>query len=343
MTNPPPAGPATIRPSIDRQPILSVENLCVEFKTRSGTARVLDGVDLTLAQGETLGIVGESGCGKSMTALSIMRLVPSPPGRIVAGTISLRGEPLLAASDHRMRQLRGNRISMIFQEPMTSLNPVFTIGDQIAEAVRLHEPVSRREAQARAVDMLKAVRLPDPGQRVHDYPHQLSGGMRQRVMIAMALACKPDVLIADEPTTALDVTVQAQIFDLLSDLKRQNGTSIILITHNIGAVAEMADRVAVMYAGRKIEEGPVASVLTNPQHPYTRGLIACVPHLDSGGDADLAEIPGMVPSILKLGAGCAFAPRCAHAMDRCRVEQPATTAANAAHTVRCFLHQEAHA
>jgi peptide/nickel transport system ATP-binding protein len=323
-------------------PILRVENLCVEFKTRAGTARVLDGVDLTLAQGETLGIVGESGCGKSMTALSIMRLVPTPPGRIVAGSISLRGEQLLSSSDQRMRALRGNRISMIFQEPMTSLNPVFTIGDQIAEAVRLHEPLSAAAAALKAVEMLRVVRIPDPEQRVHDYPHQLSGGMRQRVMIAMALACKPDVLIADEPTTALDVTVQAQIFDLLSDLKQQNGTSIILITHNIGAIAEMADRVAVMYAGRKVEEGPVAEVLANPKHPYTRGLIACVPHLHDGEmDADLAEIPGMVPSILKLGTGCAFAPRCADAMDRCRSEQPPVTSISATHTIRCFLHQEA--
>ncbi|MEQ1650195.1 MAG: ABC transporter ATP-binding protein, partial [Hyphomicrobiaceae bacterium] len=277
----------------ERETILRVENLCVEFKTRAGTARVLDGVDLTLTQGETLGIVGESGCGKSMTALSIMRLVPTPPGRIVAGTINLRGEELLKASDRRMRELRGDRISMIFQEPMTSLNPVFTVGDQIAEAVRLHKPISGVEAAAKAVEMLRVVRIPDAEQRVHDYPHQLSGGMRQRVMIAMALVCQPDVLIADEPTTALDVTVQAQIFDLLSDLKQRNGTSIILITHNIGAIAEMADRVAVMYAGRKVEEGTVASVLSNPQHPYTRGLIACVPHLDDGDaemDTDLAEI-----------------------------------------------------
>jgi peptide/nickel transport system ATP-binding protein len=321
--------------------ILQVANLCVEFKTRSGTARVLDGVDLDLAQGETLGIVGESGCGKSMTALSIMRLVPTPPGRIVAGNISLRGEDLLKASDQRMRELRGNRISMIFQEPMTSLNPVFTIGDQIAEAVRLHEPISAAAAAEKAVEMLRVVRIANAEERVHDYPHQLSGGMRQRVMIAMALVCRPDILIADEPTTALDVTVQAQIFDLLSELKQRNGTSIILITHNIGAIAEMADRVVVMYAGRKVEEGPVASVLANPQHPYTRGLIACVPHLHDGDaamDADLAEIPGMVPSILKLGMGCAFAPRCAHAMDRCRVEQPAVTSVADAHSVRCFMH-----
>lgn len=328
----------------DNGPILRVKNLCVEFKSRAGTARVLDGVDLTLAQGETLGIVGESGCGKSMTALSIMRLVPTPPGRIVEGTINLRGEELLTASEQRMRQLRGNRISMIFQEPMTSLNPVFSIGDQIAEAVRLHEPISGAAAAAKAVEMLRSVRIPDAEQRVHDYPHQLSGGMRQRVMIAMALVCRPDVLIADEPTTALDVTVQAQIFDLLSDLKQRNGTSIILITHNIGAIAEMADRVAVMYAGRKVEEGPVASVLTNPQHPYTRGLIACVPHLHDGEaemDADLPEIPGMVPSILKLGMGCAFAPRCTSAMDRCRVEQPSATPVTGTHSVRCFLHQGA--
>jgi peptide/nickel transport system ATP-binding protein len=321
--------------------LLTVEGLTVEFKTRAGTARVLDGVDISVARGETLGIVGESGCGKSMTALSIMRLVPSPPGRIVGGTINFAGEALLTASDRRMRELRGNRISMIFQEPMSSLNPVFTVGDQIVETVRLHQDVTRAEAAKRAVEMLRAVRIPSPETRVHDYPHQLSGGMRQRVMIAMALACRPDILIADEPTTALDVTVQAQVFKLLRDLQTEIGTAIILITHNIGAIAEMADRVAVMYAGRKIEEGPVAAVLSQPSHPYTNGLIACIPHLDGGAfdsDADLAEIPGMVPSILKLGTGCAFAPRCAHAMERCRTVVPETTTVGAGHTVRCHLH-----
>ncbi len=325
------------------EPLLSVESLCVEFKTRAGVARVLDGVDLSLRKGETLGVVGESGCGKSMTALSIMQLVPNPPGRIVDGSIKFQNEELVGSEAKRMRALRGNRISMIFQEPMTSLNPVFTIGDQIAETIRIHEGLSTSAALERAVDMLKAVRIPAAEQRVHEFPHQLSGGMRQRVMIAMALACRPDVLIADEPTTALDVTVQAQIFDLLVDLQKETGTAIILITHNIGAIAEMADRVAVMYAGRKIEEGPVDAILNNPQHPYTRGLISCVPHLDvddASIDADLAEIPGIVPAILKLGVGCAFAPRCQHAMDRCRLEQPASTEVEQGHSVRCFLHDQ---
>jgi peptide/nickel transport system ATP-binding protein len=323
------------------EPLLSVENLCVEFKTRAGIARVLDGVDLSLREGETLGVVGESGCGKSMTALSIMQLVPNPPGQIVNGSIKFLNEELVGSDAKRMRALRGNRISMIFQEPMTSLNPVFTIGNQIAETIRIHEGLSTGAALERAVDMLKAVRIPAAEQRVHEFPHQLSGGMRQRVMIAMALACRPDVLIADEPTTALDVTVQAQIFDLLVDLQKENGTAIILITHNIGAIAEMADRVAVMYAGRKIEEGPVDAILNNPKHPYTHGLIACVPHLDvddTSVDTDLAEIPGIVPAILKLGVGCAFAPRCQHAMDRCRLEQPASTEVEQGHSVRCFLH-----
>ena len=325
------------------EPLLSVENLCVEFKTRAGIARVLDGVDLSLRKGETLGVVGESGCGKSMTALSIMQLVPNPPGQIVDGSIKFQNEELIGCEAKRMRALRGNRISMIFQEPMTSLNPVFTIGDQIAETIRIHEGLSTSAALERAVDMLKAVRIPAAEQRVHEFPHQLSGGMRQRVMIAMALACRPDVLIADEPTTALDVTVQAQIFDLLVDLQKETGTAIILITHNIGAIAEMADRVAVMYAGRKIEEGPVDAILDNPQHPYTRGLIACVPHLDvddTSVDTDLAEIPGIVPAILKLGVGCAFAPRCQHVMDRCRLQRPVSTEVELGHTVRCFLHDQ---
>lgn len=324
--------------------LLDVKNLCVEFDTRAGVARVLDGVDLKLRQGETLGIVGESGCGKSMTALSIMGLIPNPPGRIVDGEIAYRGEDLTKATKRRMRDLRGNQISMIFQEPMTSLNPVFSVGEQIAEALRIHQKLGKKAAWNGAIEMLKAVRIPAPEKRVSEFPHQLSGGMRQRVMIAIALACKPDVLIADEPTTALDVTVQAQIFDLLQDLQEDTGTAIILITHDIGAIAEFADWVAVMYAGRKIEEGPVEKILSNPQHPYTRGLIACVPHLDQenpDADTDLAEIPGMVPSILKLGKGCAFAPRCAHAMDRCRTEKPQSSQVEPGHMVCCHLQAEA--
>ena len=250
-------------------PLLELSDVEVEFRTRDGIARVLDRVGFSLSAGATLGIVGESGCGKSMTALTIMRLVPQPPGRIAGGTIRLDGEDLLAATEARMREIRGNEVSMVFQEPMTSLNPVFSVGDQIAETVRLHQGLSKRAALDRAVEMLAAVGIPVPERRVREYPHQLSGGMRQRVMIAIGLACGPRVLIADEPTTALDVTVQAQIFDLLVDLKERTGTSIILITHDMGAIAEMAERVVVMYAGRIVEEGPVDVILEDPLHPYT--------------------------------------------------------------------------
>ena len=258
-------------------PLLELRDVEVEFRTRDGIARVLDRVGFGLSAGSTLGIVGESGCGKSMTALTIMRLVPRPSGRIAGGSIRLDGENLLAASETRMREIRGNEISMVFQEPMTSLNPVFPVGDQIAETVRLHQGLGKRAALDRAVEMLAAVGIPVPERRVREYPHQLSGGMRQRVMIAIGLACGPRVLIADEPTTALDVTVQAQIFDLLIDLRERTGTSIILITHDMGAIAEMADRVVVMYAGRIVEEAPVDGILDDPLHPYTRGLITCVP------------------------------------------------------------------
>ena len=306
-------------------PLLELRDVEVEFGTRHGTARVLDRVGFSLPAGSTLGIVGESGCGKSMTALTIMRLVPQPPGRIAGGSILLDGENLLAATEERMREIRGNEVSMVFQEPMTSLNPVFPVGEQIAETVRLHQGLGRRAALERAVEMLAAVGIPAPERRVREYPHQLSGGMRQRVMIAIGLACGPRVLIADEPTTALDVTVQAQIFDLLVDLKERTGTSIVLITHDMGAIAEMADRVVVMYAGRIVEEAPVERILEDPLHPYTRGLITCVPHLEERPSPErrpLAEIAGMVPALTALGSGCAFAPRCAHAIDRCRREAP---------------------
>ena len=306
-------------------PLLELRDVEVEFRTRHGVARVLDRVGFSLPAGSTLGIVGESGCGKSMTALTIMRLVPQPPGRIAGGSILLDGENLLAATEERMREIRGNEVSMVFQEPMTSLNPVFPVGEQIAETVRLHQGLGRRAALERAVEMLAAVGIPAPERRVREYPHQLSGGMRQRVMVAIGLACGPRVLIADEPTTALDVTVQAQIFDLLVDLKERTGTSIILITHDMGAIAEMADRVVVMYAGRIVEEAPVERILEDPLHPYTRGLITCVPHLEERPSPErrpLAEIAGMVPALTALGRGCAFAPRCAHAIDRCRREAP---------------------
>ena len=324
-------------------PLLELSDVEVEFRTRDGIARVLNRVGFSLSSGSTLGIVGESGCGKSMTALTIMRLVPQPPGRIAGGIIRLDGENLLTATEARMREIRGNEVSMVFQEPMTSLNPVFSVGDQIAETVRLHQGLSKREALNRAVEMLAAVGIPVPERRIAEYPHQLSGGMRQRVMIAIGLACGPRVLIADEPTTALDVTVQAQIFDLLIDLKERTGTSIILITHDMGAIAEMAERVVVMYAGRIVEEGPVEVILGDPLHPYTRGLINCVPHLEERPSPErrpLTEIAGMVPALTALGRGCAFAPRCNHAMALCHEQGPPLEGGDE-HRVACWLHGDA--
>ena len=325
-------------------PLLEVEGLEVEFRTRQGVARVLDGIELSLEPGRTLGIVGESGCGKSITALSIMRLVPVPPGRIGAGAVRLKGEDLLQASEKRMREVRGKDISMIFQEPMTSLNPVYSIGDQIAETVRLHEGLSRRDSLDRAVEMLKAVHIPAAERRVREFPHQMSGGMRQRVMIAMALACRPSVLIADEPTTALDVTVQAQVFDLLKELQERTGTAIILISHDMGAIAEMADRVMVMYAGRIVEEASTEEILDSPRHPYTQGLISCVPHMEEEPPperAALTEIPGVVPALTDLGAGCSFAPRCSHAMEQCRNAAPQPLEVGEGHSAACWLYDEA--
>lgn len=324
--------------------LLKVEDLRVEFDTRDGIAPVIQGLNFDLKAGETLGIVGESGCGKSMTALSIMGLVPGPAGRIANGAIRLSGDDLVTAGEKRMREVRGNDISMIFQEPMTSLNPVFSVGDQIGETVRVHQGLSKRDALDRATEMLKAVGIPAPEKRVNEYPHQLSGGMRQRVMIAMALACQPQVLIADEPTTALDVTVQAQIFDLLQQLQEDTGTAIILITHDMGAIAEMAERVIVMYAGRKVEDGPVGEILSQPLHPYTKGLIKCVPHLAAEPSAerhDLMEIPGVVPGLMQLGrSGCPFAPRCDARMDAC-TEMPIETSNGPNHHVACWAAQEA--
>ncbi len=321
------------------KPLLQVEALRVEFNTRDGVARVIDDLDISLNSGEILGIVGESGCGKSMTALSIMGLVPTPPGRIASGTIRLAGENLVQASEQRLRQVRGNEISMIFQEPMTSLNPVFSIGDQIAETVMLHENRRKQDAWDWAVEMLEAVGIPDAEQRAYEYPHQMSGGMRQRVMIAMALACQPKVLIADEPTTALDVTVQAQIFDLLKELRERTGAAIILITHDMGAIAEMTERVVVMYAGRKVEDGPVDEILAAPRHPYTLGLIACVPHLSLEIASErplLVEIPGIVPSLTQIGKGCPFAPRCNQVMDKCRQDMPPRREVSTQHSVACW-------
>ncbi|MCP5266097.1 MAG: ABC transporter ATP-binding protein [Burkholderiaceae bacterium] len=323
-------------------PILEVSKLGVEFETRKGVARVLERVGFSLRRGETLGLVGESGCGKSMTALAIMRLIPSPPGRITDGQVRFDGRDLMKISEAEMREVRGNRVSMIFQEPMTSLNPVFTVGDQIAETVRLHQNLDKAAARARALEMLEAVGIPAAKSRIDEYPHQFSGGMRQRVMIAMALACSPDVLIADEPTTALDVTVQAQIFDLISDLRDKTGSAVILITHDMGAVAEMTDRVAVMYAGRIVEEGSVFDVLDEPLHPYTQGLIACAPGRRTAAAGEpLEEIPGTVPSLLERRGGCAFADRCRHVESRCRLKQPPQVHIGADRHVLCWLYDDA--
>ncbi len=320
--------------------LLQIEDLRVTFNTRYGEVTALDGISMQVSEGETLGVVGESGCGKSITALSVMGLIPSPPGRIAGGAIRLNGEDLTKASEARMRELRGAEMAMIFQEPMTSLNPVFTVGDQIAEAIMLHQNVSRDQAFRDAIALLDRVGIPSPDARARDYPHQLSGGMRQRVMIAMAVSCRPKVLIADEPTTALDVTVQAQIFDLLNEIQRDFGSAIILITHDMGAISEMADRVAVMYAGRVIEEARADDVLDFPQHPYARGLISCIPALGKGEMAEtLAEIPGVVPPLHLLGSGCAFADRCSHRQGRCDSEQPRLIA-HGHHPAACHAVEE---
>ena len=320
-------------------PLLSIKNLTVVFKTRLGEVPVIDDVSFSIAPGEILGIVGESGCGKTMTSLAIMRLMPEQ-GKVTSGSIRLSGEDLVVASEARMRGLRGNEISMVFQEPMTSLNPVFSVGEQIAEVLKAHQGLSKSEAREHAVELLESVKIPLPSRRANDYPHQLSGGMRQRVMIAIALACKPKVLIADEPTTALDVTVQAHIFELLHELRDQTGTSIILITHDMASVAEMAERVMVMYAGRKVEEGPVEEILTNPLHPYTQGLIRCVPHLMetiSSERQDLHEIPGIVPPISHFGRNeCLFAPRCSFVEDRCLNQRPLDFKRATEHLTACW-------
>jgi len=321
--------------------VLEIDNLQTHFFTPGGIVRAVDGVSYAVRGGETLGVVGESGCGKSVTALSILRLVAAPPGRIVGGSIRFRGVNLLDLSENAMEGIRGNDISMIFQEPMTSLNPLFKIGHQISEAIALHQGLSRRDAMDRAVEMLRRVYIPEPERRVHAYPHQLSGGMRQRAMIAMALSCNPKVLIADEPTTALDVTIQAQILDLIRELQDTFGTAIILITHDMGVIAENADRVVVMYAGRKVEEADVDDLFDSPGHPYTKGLLGSIPHLDATARADpartrLTEIKGMVPSLANLPAGCSFAPRCGIATDRCRVERPSLEQYRPGHLIACF-------
>ena len=316
--------------------ILQVHDLHTQFNTLDGVVRAVDGVSFELARGETLGIVGESGCGKSVTALSILRLIPTETGRIASGSIRFEGEELTALGEEAMKRLRGHRISMIFQEPMTSLNPVQTAGQQIVEAIRLHRAVSAAEARARALEMLKLVRIPSPETRLDEYPHQLSGGMRQRIMIAMALACDPRILIADEPTTALDVTIQAQILDLLRDLRERTGTAIMLITHDLGVVAELAHRVIVMYAGRIVEEAPVDLLFADPQHPYTLGLLGSIPRLGSDGDERLTAIEGMVPNPYALPPGCRFSPRCPLADARCRSEQPQLREIGRGHRAACW-------
>ena len=342
--------------------LLDIENLKTYFHTEDGIVPAVDGVSFGLDKGETLGVVGESGCGKSVTSLSVMRLIPTPPGEFRGGRILFRGEDLLKKSEAELRRIRGNEISMIFQEPMTSLNPVFTIGDQIAEAIQLHQGKSRKEAMERAAEMLRLVGIPAPEKRIHEYPHQLSGGMRQRTMIAMALSCEPALLIADEPTTALDVTIQAQILELMKKLKRELGMAIMLITHDLGVVAEMCERVVVMYAGKVVEEADVVSLFQKPLHPYTEGLLKSIPHLDTarsgaaaagaaisaagaeqasrGGRERLHVIEGVVPNPQRLPSGCRFHPRCPYAQEVCRTQEPPLLEAGPGRQVACWLHNE---
>ena len=322
--------------------LLEVDDLTTHFFTRDGVVRAVDGVSFRVKRGETLAIVGESGCGKSVTSLSIMRLIASPPGRIVRGRVLFEGRDLLQLAEPAMRKVRGDAMSMIFQEPMTSLNPVLTIGRQVAESLVVHRGMSREQAAQRTIELLRLVKIPEPQRRVSEYPHQLSGGMRQRVMIAMALACEPRLLIADEPTTALDVTIQAQILELLRELQQKTGTAIVLITHDLGVVAEMAERVVVMYAGRKVEEASVFELFARPRHPYTRGLLQSIPKLRAGngrGAAErvrLAEIAGTVPSLSEPIVGCAFAPRCRYATARCSSESPPLEAKGIDHVAACW-------
>jgi oligopeptide/dipeptide ABC transporter ATP-binding protein len=303
------------------QPVLSIRGLRTHFVTPERTVRAVDGVSYDLHPGKTLAVVGESGSGKSVHALSILRLLPEPPAKIVGGEILFQGKDLLKMSPDQMREIRGNRIAMIFQEPMTSLNPVLEIGEQIAEAVILHQGASKEKAWAKAVDLLRKVGIPHPEERVHDYPHQFSGGMRQRAMIAIALSCEPDVLIADEPTTALDVTIQAQILELMKDLQREYHMAIVLITHNIGVVAEMADDVVVMYAGRPVESAPIGELFKDPKHPYTKGLLASVPSIYTRKER-LEAIPGQPPDLGGGFVGCPFSPRCVSVMERCKTDDP---------------------
>ena len=321
--------------------LLDVRNLKTYFFTDEGVVRAVDGVDLYIEKGETLGVVGESGCGKSVTALSIMKLIPQPPGRIVEGEIGYDGTNLVTLAPNRMRKIRGKEISMIFQEPMTSLNPVFTVGEQIAEAIRLHEGLGRREAMAKTVDMLKLVHIPNAERRVKEYPHQLSGGMRQRIMIAMALSCNPKLLIADEPTTALDVTIQAQILDLLNELKSKLRMAVMLITHDMGVIAETAQRVVVMYAAKVVEEASVGELFKEPLHPYTQGLLRSIPRIDLAATTHrrLETIPGTVPTLRgDIAPGCRFAPRCPFVKSVCTEKDPVLKEVKPGHKVSCWLY-----
>ena len=316
--------------------LLEIENLRTQFFTAAGTVRAVDGVSYGVEAGQVVALVGESGCGKSVTALSILRLIPDPPGRIVGGSIRFKGTDLLTLSDAEIRAVRGRRIAMVFQEPMTSLNPVLTIGLQLTETLRHHLRLAKKPAEARAVELLKTVGIPDPERRLKQYPHHLSGGMRQRVMIAMALCCEPDLIIADEPTTALDVTIQAQILELMKDLTKRLGVALIIITHNLGVVARYADRVNVMYAGKIIESGSAEEIYHDPSHPYTVGLLNSVPRLDRPRKAKLDPIEGQPPDLSRLDDGCAFRPRCRYAVERCATEIPALEAVRGGHLSACW-------
>ncbi|WP_080848300.1 ABC transporter ATP-binding protein [Cytobacillus gottheilii] len=324
----------------NQENILEVRNLCTSFFTDEGEVKAVDGVDFSIEKGKTIGIVGESGSGKSITSLSIMRLVQEPAGKIVNGEIVFKGENLLDKTKKEMRDIRGNKISMIFQEPMTSLNPTLTCGEQIAESLRIHQKLNRKEARVKAVEMLKLVGIPSPEKRVKQYPFELSGGMRQRVMIAIALACNPELLIADEPTTALDVTIQAQILELIKKLQEELGTSLMIITHDLGVVAEMCDRVAVMYCGKVVEYADVKTIFTDPKHPYTIGLLNSVPRHDLKVEGDLSVIKGSVPSPFELPAGCRFVTRCPHAREICHSDLPALETKEDGNQVRCWIHTD---
>jgi peptide/nickel transport system ATP-binding protein len=322
-------------------PLLEIRGLRTHFATDDGVVQAVDGVDLSIERGETLGVVGESGCGKTVTAMSVLKLIPMPPGKIVAGQILYQGRDLVPVDTKEMDRIRAKDIAMVFQEPMTSLNPVYTIGEQIAEVLRKHEGLGRKAAIEKTVEMLRLVQIPNPDKRFNDFPHQFSGGMRQRVMIAMALSCNPKLLIADEPTTALDVTIQAQILELLQDMKQRFGMAIMLITHAMGVVAETAQRVVVMYAGKVIEEAPVDALFANPRHPYTQGLIRSIPRIDTAAThkARLEAIPGVVPNLLRPPPGCRFADRCRYAMPKCRAAVPPLIDTGAGHKVACVLVQ----